>query len=85
MIRPAITSINGKEEPWTPEIWTLWAQSIAGRWEGYTVSRANYFTPRLAVDSTAGFVYNLHAPNTCGVPTVWRTEWPEEYKVEAEA
>jgi hypothetical protein len=57
-----ITSINGTEAPWTPEIEARWAQAMADR-SAAEVVRANYFMPRPYVDAyntgstSHGFTY----------------------------
>jgi len=61
-----ITSINGLEAAWTRAIWRLWhtiAEEADPKLTTVPVTRANYFTPRPAVDEyntgsrTYGFVY----------------------------
>jgi hypothetical protein len=47
------TSINGKAADWTPAIWKRWytvADEADPKWIDVPVFRANYFTPRPAVD-----------------------------------
>jgi hypothetical protein len=45
-----ITSINGKDAEWTPEIWEKWNRTMAGIKDQRPVTRSNYFTPRPYVD-----------------------------------
>jgi hypothetical protein len=44
------TQINGQPAPWTPEIYALWEEYMAGVHDERPVVEANHFTPRPYVD-----------------------------------
>jgi hypothetical protein len=68
MIANLHTSINGKESPWSEDVWRLWRTFVHEADPKFYAlhgmpTRANYFTPRPYVDEynrgseTAGFVW----------------------------
>lgn len=62
------TQINGKDAPWTPEIWALWHTFIDDADPQYLavpIWQANYYTPRAYQDEydrgslAHGFTYTM--------------------------
>lgn len=83
-----ITSINGNEHPWPPEIEQLWHTHVDQadpKFLNTTITRANYFTPRPYVDeynqgsNKAGFTYVVHTTGSAGVDSVWQCSWFEDW------
>lgn len=78
------TLINGQPAEWTREIWQLWythALDIDPKYQTGQVTRANYFTPRPAVDeynrgsNKAGFTYTVMDAGRN--PHVYQVSWIE--------
>lgn len=88
-----VTSINGKPADWAEEIYKLWYTVAEGAdpkmFSFDRVERANYYTPRPAVDEYnrgseyEGFTYTIIGDD--GYPHVWQVQWKPTAKAEVQS